>query len=274
MNHKITDTTLKSNNQNNRTSYISRKNYADNKKLLNKNKFMIIASIISISLIVIMGIILKRLSKKSDVTQEIMIIEQKNKENKENINDLKKDDDLFSNNKENKLYSDVQEELKETNHKNSHDSNLAISNHKKSVISSNNKTHHSTDEINKKLNSQQNIVAPHDSNLNKISHSSSLHINDLKKNTSEKNFLQTTPDNYYTIQFSSSSNLQAIKNYAKNNKLNPYWIHKISKNSKYQYLLVSGTYSSLEEAQNVIKKLPENLKINKPWIRKIKQIKQ
>lgn len=273
MNHKITDTTFKSNNQNHRTSYIARKNYADNKKLINKNKFMIIASIISISLIVIMGIILKHLSKKSDITQEIMMIEQKNKEKKENINDLKKNDDVFSNSKENKLYSDVQEELKETNRKNSHDSDPTTSNNKQFVISSNNKTHHNTNEINKKLNAQHNIISNNDSNLNKITHNS-LHTSNLQKNNSEKNFLQTTPDNYYTIQFSSSSNLQALKNYAKNNKLNPFWVHKISKNNKYQYLLVSGAYASLEEAQNVIKKLPEHLKINKPWIRKIKQIKQ
>lgn len=264
MNHKITDTTLKSNNQNNRTSYISRNNYSNNKKILNKNKFMIIASVISISLIVIMGIILKRLSKKSDITQDLMVVEQKNKEKTENMDNRTKDNYLLSNNPENKTDSEVQNELKKENHKNLHSTTLPTVSKNKQSLANNNTT-----ETHTKFNSHQNIITPNNSNLNTNSYNSSLDTNG-----SEKNFLQTTPENYYTIQFSSSSNLKALKNYAKNSKLNPYWIHEISKNGKHQYLLISGTYSSLEEAQNIINKLPTHLKSNKPWIRKIKQIKQ
>uniref|UniRef100_A0A1A9UKI5 SPOR domain-containing protein n=1 Tax=Glossina austeni TaxID=7395 RepID=A0A1A9UKI5_GLOAU len=214
--------------------------------------------------------LLKHLSKKSDISQEVMILDQKNKE-KENTDDLKKDNYLLSNNQEIIPHSTVQDKFKESNRNKLNDI-PEISNNKQPIITNNN-AKKQTIEVEKKLNSHVNTITSNNLSLNKKNLDLPLNANNLEENNNEINFIQTSPDNYYTIQFGSSFNLKELKNYAKNNNLNPFWIHSIYKNGKYQYLLISGQYSSLKEAQNIINKLPEHLKFNKPWIRKINQIK-
>ncbi|MDQ1237355.1 MAG: SPOR domain-containing protein [Wigglesworthia glossinidia] len=250
MNQKVTNIKLKSDNQNNHESYIKRKNYSENKKLLNKNRFMITASIISISLIVIIGVLLKYFSKKSETNRDFVIVDQ---QKMDHLNDTKIDTSIIDEkNKENKLSSSLKEEIKNIK---TNSSSISVNN-KKSFDIENNKSGQNELESNKNLNDYKS------STKSKVFNKSS-----------ETNFIEKAPDNYYTIQFSTSSNLKQLRQYAKSKKLNPYWIHTIIKNGNPHYLLVSGTYPSLEEAQNTIKTLPEDLKLNKPWIRKIKQIK-
>lgn len=96
------------------------------------------------------------------------------------------------------------------------------------------------------------------------------------QNTSEisTNSIQSAPANYYTLQLSSASQPTTLNAYVCKQKLSQYWIYETRRNGTPWYVLVKGVYPSLSQAKNAITRLPINVQAQKPWVRKIGEVKQ
>ncbi|BAC24725.1 damX [Wigglesworthia glossinidia endosymbiont of Glossina brevipalpis] len=258
------------NDINNNSTYISRKISMDNKKkLLDKNRFMIAASIISISLIIIIGLLLKHFSKNKTVEEELKINQPK-KTIEEKDNELNSDVKKTTETSINNSYITEEKEkfLNKTNEK-EEKNYINADNIKKSSsedILKNKKEEINSFKTNKKTTETSEVILEN----KKIKEISKQNKNEKIK---EFNFIENSPYNHYIIQINSSSNLEEIKKYADKKQINPYWINKTSKNGKPWYELIIGTFSSFKEAKKAIEKFPKEIKNNKPWIRQIQQIK-
>ncbi|PLY07435.1 MAG: hypothetical protein C0625_04465, partial [Arcobacter sp.] len=89
---------------------------------------------------------------------------------------------------------------------------------------------------------------------------------EIKDGSFESKFLNT-PENYYTTNLASFSDMELAKKFVKNNKIKDNTILVISNSGK--ILVTHGVYSTREKALTSISSLPEKIKENKPFIQKI-----
>jgi len=95
------------------------------------------------------------------------------------------------------------------------------------------------------------------------------------KKLSQNSYLLAQPNNYYTIQLLSSSNLEAVKDLTKKYKIaDKSSIVTIQRNGKRLYSLVYGSFRDKKGATKAYKKLPKALSKNKLWARKISDVKK
>jgi TPR repeat protein len=78
---------------------------------------------------------------------------------------------------------------------------------------------------------------------------------------------------YYTLQLASSTNLQLIEKYYRENELaGKAGYYRSRRSGEDWYALVFGAYPSIQDAKAAIENLPEDLKKWSPWVRNIKSI--
>ncbi|MFK5986136.1 MAG: SPOR domain-containing protein, partial [Pseudomonadota bacterium] len=96
-----------------------------------------------------------------------------------------------------------------------------------------------------------------------------------KKIVKSQNYILQQPDSFFTLQLLGSSNNSAIqKVLTKHKDHQKLFGYKSIRKSKDWYILIYGSYSSKQKAQQAYKKLPKSLKTTKPWVRNIKSVKQ
>jgi len=96
----------------------------------------------------------------------------------------------------------------------------------------------------------------------------------VKKKPQVNNFIAAQPDNFYTIQLLSSSNLTAIKDLRKKHKISEKSsIIPIKKDGKQLYSLVYGSFKNKKVAAADYKKLSRELNKNRLWVRNVGEVK-
>jgi DamX protein len=84
--------------------------------------------------------------------------------------------------------------------------------------------------------------------------------------------LKSAPSNNYTLQLSSSSNYDNLNGWAKKSNLKNYVVYQTSRNGQPWYVLVSGVYSSKDEAKRAVASLPADVQAKNPWAKPIHQV--
>ncbi len=114
----------------------------------------------------------------------------------------------------------------------------------------------------------------------KIAKSTSLKNkrNDKTTETSITEITKKTIPNHqnYTIQLLASSQKKLMEQYIHQHfKSGMFLYYKKKLNKKVTlYILLHGNYQSLEQARKVVENYPEDIKKNKPWIRRFKSIQK
>ncbi|WP_392561001.1 SPOR domain-containing protein [Orbus sturtevantii] len=89
----------------------------------------------------------------------------------------------------------------------------------------------------------------------------------INKKANERPLQKTLANNHYTIQINSSSSLDGIMAFVKQYQLTNYQIYETRRSQKPWYVLIKGDYTSIEDAKNAIKLLPQGLQKNTPWVK-------
>jgi DamX protein len=84
--------------------------------------------------------------------------------------------------------------------------------------------------------------------------------------------LKSAPANNYTLQLSSSSNYDNLNGWAKKSNLKNYVVYQTTRNGQPWYVLVSGVYSSKDEAKRAVASLPADVQAKNPWAKPIHQV--
>ena len=84
--------------------------------------------------------------------------------------------------------------------------------------------------------------------------------------------MKSAPSGNYTLQLSSSSNYENLNNWAKKEKLDRYVVYETSRNGQPWYVLVSGIYSSKDEAKRAVTSLPPDVQAKNPWAKPLHQV--
>ena len=84
--------------------------------------------------------------------------------------------------------------------------------------------------------------------------------------------LKSAPGNHYTLQLSSSSNLNNLNAWAKKENLSNVVVYKTTRNGQPWYVLVSGVYASKDEARRAVTTLPADVQAKNPWAKPIHQV--
>ncbi|MCU7801192.1 MAG: SPOR domain-containing protein [gamma proteobacterium symbiont of Lucinoma myriamae] len=98
-------------------------------------------------------------------------------------------------------------------------------------------------------------------------------IEHLKKISSASSFItgiETINDSFYTIQLLGALNKDSVLHFVKQHNLSETSkIVKTEYQNKPWYILIQGNYKSFSKAQKDLRQLPESLKKNNPWIKKL-----
>ena len=84
--------------------------------------------------------------------------------------------------------------------------------------------------------------------------------------------LKSAPSSNYTLQLSSSSNYDNLNSWAKKSNLKNYVVYQTTRNGQPWYVLVSGVYSSKDEAKRAVAALPADVQAKNPWAKPIHQV--
>lgn len=86
--------------------------------------------------------------------------------------------------------------------------------------------------------------------------------------TTKELLLETVLDNnHYTIQLNSSSSIENLMAFVKQNKLTNYQIYETYREQKPWFVLIKGRYATLEDAKQAILSLSLELQKSHPWIK-------
>lgn len=92
--------------------------------------------------------------------------------------------------------------------------------------------------------------------------------NDSTNNLVNEQRLQNAIDNtHFTIQLSSSSSLENLMAFVKQYKLTNYQIYETRREQKPWFVLIKGSYLTLDDAKQAVKSLPQELQKSNPWIK-------
>ncbi|MFN2349804.1 MAG: SPOR domain-containing protein, partial [Thioalkalivibrio sp.] len=88
-------------------------------------------------------------------------------------------------------------------------------------------------------------------------------------------WLAQQPATHYTIQILGLGELQALRNYARDQSLagEMAWF-RTQRNDQDWFVLISGNYPDAEAARAAIASLPAEVRRNQPWIRSFGSIQQ
>lgn len=92
------------------------------------------------------------------------------------------------------------------------------------------------------------------------------------KSTGNVGSLKSAPSSHYTLQLSSSSNYDNLNGWAKKENLKNYVVYETTRNGQPWYVLVSGVYSSKEEAKKAVSTLPADVQAKNPWAKPLHQV--
>ncbi|EPL8731746.1 cell division protein DamX [Klebsiella quasipneumoniae subsp. similipneumoniae] len=92
------------------------------------------------------------------------------------------------------------------------------------------------------------------------------------KTAGDVSSMKSAPSGNYTLQLSSSSNYENLNNWAKKEKLDRYVVYETSRNGQPWYVLVSGIYSSKDEAKRAVTSLPPDVQAKNPWAKPLHQV--
>ena len=84
--------------------------------------------------------------------------------------------------------------------------------------------------------------------------------------------MKSAPSSNYTLQLSSSSNYDNLNGWAKKSNLKDYVVYQTTRNGQPWYVLVSGVYSSKDEAKRAVAALPADVQAKNPWAKPIHQV--
>jgi DamX protein len=84
--------------------------------------------------------------------------------------------------------------------------------------------------------------------------------------------LKSAPSNNYTLQLSSSSSYENLNGWAKKSNLKNYVVYQTTRNGQPWYVLVSGVYTSKDEAKRAVSSLPADVQAKNPWAKPIHQV--
>lgn len=84
--------------------------------------------------------------------------------------------------------------------------------------------------------------------------------------------MKSAPSSNYTLQLSSSSNYDNLNSWAKKSNLKDYVVYQTTRNGQPWYVLVSGVYSSKDEAKRAVAALPADVQAKNPWAKPIHQV--
>lgn len=84
--------------------------------------------------------------------------------------------------------------------------------------------------------------------------------------------LQSAPASNYTLQLSSSSNINNLNGWAKKENLQNYVVYQTKRNGQPWYVLVTGVYGSKDEAKRAVASLPAGVQAKNPWTKPIHQV--
>ncbi len=88
-----------------------------------------------------------------------------------------------------------------------------------------------------------------------------------QKSTSAQKFKDTKGKSYFTIQLLSSSSKQDVMRFIAKSQLKQASYYETYRNGQKWYVVVHGKYPSRQAASAAIKKLPESIKKNGPWVK-------
>lgn len=86
--------------------------------------------------------------------------------------------------------------------------------------------------------------------------------------------IASAPASHYTLQLSGASRSDTLKAFAQKNQLANYQVYETSRNGKVWYVLVYGSYPTVNDAKNAVNSLPADVKAKKPWVRTVQQVRQ
>lgn len=86
--------------------------------------------------------------------------------------------------------------------------------------------------------------------------------------------LAALPAGNVTLQLSSASRSDSLQAFAKKQNLSNYWVYETRREGKPWFVLIYGSYASVQEANNAIATLPADVRANKPWVKPIRQVHQ
>ncbi|WNY89639.1 cell division protein DamX [Leclercia adecarboxylata] len=92
------------------------------------------------------------------------------------------------------------------------------------------------------------------------------------KSTGNVSSLKSAPSTNYTLQLSSSSNYDNLNGWAKKSNLKNFVVYETTRNGQPWYVLVSGVYSSKDEAKRAVATLPADVQAKNPWAKPIRQV--
>ncbi len=82
----------------------------------------------------------------------------------------------------------------------------------------------------------------------------------------------TASGNHYTLQLSGGTTADELYRTARRHKLTNYVVYETERHGQRWYVLVAGEYATLTAANQALKRLPAELRKNKPWVRTIKSV--
>jgi DamX protein len=90
-----------------------------------------------------------------------------------------------------------------------------------------------------------------------------------------KDWVMAQPAKNYTFQIAGLSRETQLKQYLNENELpENIWTYETLRNSKPWYVVLYGSFSSVEEANAAKLKLPATVQKDKPWLKRFKQIQR
>ncbi|POU72091.1 cell division protein DamX [Leclercia sp. LSNIH6] len=92
------------------------------------------------------------------------------------------------------------------------------------------------------------------------------------KSTGNVSSLKSAPSTNYTLQLSSSSSYDNLNGWAKKSNLKNFVVYETTRNGQPWYVLVSGVYSSKDEAKRAVATLPADVQAKNPWAKPIRQV--
>lgn len=92
------------------------------------------------------------------------------------------------------------------------------------------------------------------------------------KSTGNVGSLKSAPSTNYTLQLSSSSSYDNLNGWAKKSNLKNFVVYETTRNGQPWYVLVSGVYSSKDEAKRAVATLPADVQAKNPWAKPIRQV--
>ncbi|MEB5752352.1 cell division protein DamX [Leclercia adecarboxylata] len=94
----------------------------------------------------------------------------------------------------------------------------------------------------------------------------------IGKSTGNVSSLKSAPSTNYTLQLSSSSSYDNLNGWAKKSNLKNFVVYETTRNGQPWYVLVSGVYSSKDEAKRAVATLPADVQAKNPWAKPIRQV--